>query len=89
MGQREEIMETKFDFNGKNLFTPIAFREDFNQFARLSKTQAWSMFFTASREDNALGFSKNIGRFCTGLFIASVVEAVQGVTIFHVFLNDC
>ncbi len=78
-------METKFDFSGKNLFTPIAFREDFNQFARLSETQAWSMFFTASREDNALGFSKSIGRFWTGLVIASVVEAMLGATIFHVF----
>ncbi len=77
-------METKFDFSGKNLFTPIAFREDFNQFALLSETQAWSMFFTASRDDNALGFSKSTGRFWTGLVIATVVEAMLGATIFHV-----
>jgi len=78
-------METKFDFSGANLFTPIVFREDFNQFARLSETQAWSMFFTASREDNALGFSKTAGMFWTGLVIASVVEAILGATIFQVF----
>jgi hypothetical protein len=77
-------METKFEFSSKNLFTPIAFREDFNQFARLSSTQAWSMFFTASRDDNALGSNKNIGRFWTGLVIATVVEAMLGATVFHV-----
>jgi hypothetical protein len=78
-------METKFDFSGEKLFTPIAFREDFNQFARLSETQAWSMFFTASREDNALGFRRATGRFWTGLVIATVVEAILGVTIFQAF----
>lgn len=78
-------METKFDFNGKNLFTPIAFREDFNQFARLSETQAWSLFFTASREDNALGFSRTTGRFWTGLLVATVIESVLGVIVFHTF----
>jgi hypothetical protein len=78
-------METKFDFSSTNLFTPIAFRKDFNQFARLSQTQAWSMFFTASREDNALGFSKAVGRFWTGLVIAAIVESILGVTIFQIF----
>lgn len=78
-------METKFEFSGKNLFTPIAFREDFNNFAKISETQAWSMFFTASREDNALGFSRSAGRFWTGMVIATVVEAILGVTIFQIF----
>lgn len=78
-------METKFDFSGKNLFTPIAFREDFNQFARLSETQAWSMFFTASREDNALGFGRTAGRFWTGLVVAAVVESIIGIVIFQSF----
>ncbi len=78
-------METKFDFSGKNLFTPIAFRDDFNQFARLSETQAWSLFFTASREDNALGFDRTAGRFWTGLVVASIIEAIIGIVIFQGF----
>jgi hypothetical protein len=78
-------METKFDFSSENISTPIAFREDFNQFARLSQTQAWSMFFTASREDNALGLGKAVGRFWTGLLIAAIVESILGVTIFQIF----
>ncbi len=78
-------METKFDFSGKNLFTPIAFRDDFNQFARLSETQAWSLFFTASREDNALGFDRTAGRFWTGLVVASIIEAIIGIAIFQGF----
>lgn len=76
-------METKFDFNGQNLFTPIIFREDFNQFAKLSETQAWSLFFTGSREDNALGFSRAAGRFWTSLAIATVLESILGVIVFH------
>ena len=76
-------METIFDFSGENLFTPIAFREDFNQFARLSETQAWSLFFTASREDNALGFKRAVGRFWTGLVVAVVIESILGIIIFH------
>ena len=76
-------METKFDFSGNNLFTPIAFREDFNQFAILSSTQAWSLFFTASREDGALGFNRNVGRFWTGLVIAAVLESIIGIVLFH------
>jgi len=76
-------METKFDFSSKDLFTPIAFREDFNQFARLSQTQAWSLFFTASREDNALGFNRSVGRFWTGLVAAVVIESILGIIIFH------
>jgi hypothetical protein len=77
-------METKFDFSGQELFTPIAFREDFNRFARLSETQAWSLFFTASREDNALGFSRTAGRFWTGLIVAAVVESIIGIVLFQV-----
>lgn len=76
-------METKFDFSGKNLFTPIAFREDFNQFAKLSENQAWSLFFTASREDNALGFNRSVGRFWTGLVVAAAIESILGIIIFH------
>ncbi len=75
-------METKFEFDGKDLFTPIAFREDFNQFARLSENQAWSLFFTGSREDNALGFNKNVGRFWTGFLVAAVVESIIAIVLF-------
>ncbi|MBD2148535.1 hypothetical protein H6F44_00070 [Pseudanabaena sp. FACHB-1277] len=78
-------METRFNFDGGSLFTPIAFREDFNQFARLSATQAWSLFFTASREDSALGLSRAAGRFWTGLLVATAIESIVGVVIFQVF----
>lgn len=78
-------METKFNFDGLSLFTPIAFREDFNQFAKLSATQAWSLFFTASRDDSALGLSRAAGRFWTGLLVATAIESILGVIIFQVF----
>ncbi len=78
-------METKFNFDGASLFTPIAFREDFNQFANLSATQAWSLFFTASRDDSALGFGRAAGRFWTGLLVATAIESILGVVVFQAF----
>ncbi len=78
-------METKFDFSGKYLFLPIAFREDFNNFARLSATQAWSLFFTASQDDTALGNNKQIGRLWTIFLISSVVASIIEVLLTHQF----
>ncbi|WP_026103445.1 hypothetical protein [Pseudanabaena sp. PCC 6802] len=78
-------MKTMFNFEGKNLYTPIAFRSDFNQFAPLSATQAWSMFFTASREDTALGFDARAGQFWNNLLLAVVASGILGVLIFQSF----
>jgi len=80
---KDKTMKTKSDFSSKNLSTPVAFRADFNHFARLNQTQAWSMFFTASHEDNALGLNKAVGRFWTGLVIAAIVEAILSITVFQ------
>lgn len=78
-------MKTIFNFDGENLYTPIVFRSDFNQFAPLSATQAWSMFFTASREDTAIGFNAGSGQFWNNLLLAVVVSGVLGVLVFQNF----
>jgi hypothetical protein len=78
-------MKTTFNFDGKDLFTPIAFRSDFNKFAPLSATQAWSLFFTASREDTSLGFDPKAGQFWNNLLLAVVATGVLGVLVFQNF----
>jgi hypothetical protein len=78
-------MKTTFNFDGENLYTPIVFRPDFNQFAPLSATQAWSMFFTASREDTALGFDTKSGQFWNNLVLAVVASGILGVLVFQSF----
>ncbi len=71
-------METRFAYEGQDLYTPVVFRSDFNNFAKLSATQAWSMFFTASQEERALGSNPEVGRFFTNLLIAAGVAFVVG-----------
>lgn len=78
-------MNTIFNYEGRNLFVPTVFREDFNKFAPISATQAWSLFFTASREDTALGFNPEAGRFWTNVLLAVVASGILGVLIFQSF----
>lgn len=67
-------MNADFDiFNSKDLFAPVIFRSDFNQFAEINGNQAWSLFFTAGNEDKELGFNPEVGRFLTNLLIGIVV----------------
>jgi hypothetical protein len=46
-------MKTDFDYRNTELFGPVVFRPDFNNFKPINVNQAWSLFFTASREDKA------------------------------------
>ncbi|AFY74603.1 hypothetical protein Syn7502_02644 [Synechococcus sp. PCC 7502] len=76
-------MKTTFNYSGSNLFTPTAFLPEFNNFATISATQAWSLFFTASREDTALGSDFGAGQFWTNLLIATVVSSILSIVIFQ------
>jgi hypothetical protein len=78
-------MQTIFNYEGRNLFTPTVFREDFNKFAPLSATQAWSMFFTASKEDTALGSNPAAGQFWNSILLAVVTTGILGVVVFQSF----
>ncbi len=78
-------MKTKFNFDGQYLYMPVVFRPDFNSFAPISATQAWSMFFTASREDLALGSNLESGLFWTGVTLATIATGVLGVFVFQSF----
>jgi len=65
-------MRTDFEFRNPALLGPVVFRPGFNQFETITATQAWSLFFTASQEDNALGYNPEIGRFLNGALFALV-----------------
>jgi hypothetical protein len=70
-------MKTDFDFPNKNLLGSVVFRPDFNAPGEtLTANQAWSLFFTAGKEDKALGLNAEVGRFFTRLLIAAGVAGI-------------
>ncbi len=75
-------MRTDFDFPNKDLFGPVVFRPDFNNFETINVNQAWSLFFSAGKEDKVLGLNPELGRFFTYILIAIVVAGSLGGSIF-------
>lgn len=78
-------MKTDLEFRDRSLFGPVVFRPDFNHFETINATQAWSLFFTASQEDKALGFSPEAGRFFNRALFAAVVAGVLWSFTFRLF----
>ena len=79
-------MRTDFDFPSKYLLGPVIFRPDFNaQAEALTVNQAWSLFFTGSQEDKALGFNPEAGRFFTNVLAAIVVSGALWAAFFTGF----
>jgi hypothetical protein len=75
-------MRTDFDFPQQQLLGPVVFRPDFNQFEGIGSNQAWSLFFTAGKEDKALGLNSEAGRFFTNLLLAIGVAGTLWATLF-------
>jgi hypothetical protein len=76
-------MKTDFNFPNKYLIGPVVFRPDFNaQAEAISANQAWSLFFTAGQEDNALGINAEIGRFFTNVLLAFGAAGVLWALVF-------
>jgi hypothetical protein len=63
-------MRTDFDFPKKDLIGPVVFRPDFNNFETISVNQAWSLFFSAGKDDKGLGQEAELGKFFTNILIA-------------------
>jgi hypothetical protein len=81
-------MKTDFNiFGNKDLFAPVIFRSDFNKFDRIDVNQAWSLFFTAGKEDKTLGSEIELGKFFTNTLAAVVVTGSIGALIFSNHLN--
>jgi hypothetical protein len=75
-------MRTDFDFPKKDLLGPVVFRPEFNNFEVINVNQAWSLFFTAGKEDKVLGLNAEFGRFFTNLLIAIAVTGCIWGTVF-------
>lgn len=71
-------MKTDLDFQTPQLFGPAVFRPQFNNFKEISATQAWSLFFTGSREMNRLGTRRTIGWALSSGLMAIVAFAILG-----------
>ena len=69
-------MGTKFNYDNSNLYTPVIFREDFNDNATLNLSQTWSLFWTAGQEENALDSKPELAEFYTNILIATVVAGI-------------
>ncbi|MCS6782302.1 MAG: hypothetical protein RMI89_01470 [Gloeomargarita sp. SKYBB_i_bin120] len=66
-------MRTDLEFRNPALLGPVVFRPGFNNFEQITATQAWSLFFTASQEDNIFGYNPQIGWFLNGVLLATVL----------------
>ncbi len=70
-------MKTDFDiFDNQDLFAPVIFRSQFNDFETLSTDRAWSLFFTAGQEDKALGLKSELGWFFSNFLIATGISGI-------------
>jgi esterase/lipase superfamily enzyme len=57
-----------------NWFGPVVFRPGFNRGESITANQAWSLFFTAGKNDTLLGSNLEMGRFLTNALIAIIVS---------------
>ncbi|KAB8335553.1 hypothetical protein SD80_004405 [Scytonema tolypothrichoides VB-61278] len=76
-------MRTDFDFPKNDLVGPVVFRPEFNNAQAITVNQAWSLFFTAGKEDKALGTNPELGRFFTYLFVGVGVAGTLWAMIFN------
>ena len=76
-------MRTDFDFSQKDLFGPVVFRPNFNNFEIINVNQAWSLFFSAGQDDSKLGRGTELGRFFTNSLIAIGVTG----TLWAIYFN--
>jgi esterase/lipase superfamily enzyme len=65
-----------------NWFGPVVFRPGFNRGESITANQAWSLFFTAGKNDRLLGSNRETGRFLTNVLIAVVVSGSLAAVFF-------
>lgn len=79
-------MKTDFEIARSYISTAsvaTVFNQDFNNFSPLTSNQAWSLFFTAGRDDAALGSNPELGRFFNNILKASVFAIVVAAFTFR------
>jgi hypothetical protein len=78
-------MSNDFDFKNSDLFGPVAFRPGFNAGEAITANQAWSLFFSASREDKLLLNSPEVAAFMTWAVVAIAATGIFGALAFKPF----
>lgn len=79
-------MKTDFDIARSYVVAASAatvFQPEFNQFEPLTANQAWSLFFTAGRNDTALGDNPLLGQFFNNVLKAVMVAMVVSAFTFR------
>jgi hypothetical protein len=74
-------MRTHYDQN--NSAVPTAFRTEFNNFQNIDPAQAWSLFFTGSKNDKAFSRNPEAG----SLFTVATGAAVLALACWGVFFT--
>lgn len=77
--------KTDFDIARTFVFVPTVFNTDFNNFAPITANQAWSLFFTAGRNDAALDAHPELGRLFNNILKAVILSFVAGAFVFRSF----
>lgn len=77
--------KTDLDMARSFIFAPTVFNTDFNNFAPLTANQAWSLFFTAGRDDAALDANPELGRLFNNILKATVLAFIAGAFVFRSF----
>ena len=79
-------MKTDFDIARSYVTTAstaTVFNSEFNKFATITANQAWSLFFTAGRDDAALGENPALGQFFNNILKAVVLAVVVAAFTFR------
>ncbi|MBD2514446.1 hypothetical protein H6G93_05385 [Nostoc sp. FACHB-973] len=76
-------MRTNVALTNPSLFSPVVFGLGFNHFEKINATQAWSLFFTGGRGDQALGLSPTVGRFFNFSLLA--IASILWIFLFRPF----
>lgn len=61
------------------------FNPDFNNFARITTNQAWSLLFTAGRDDGTLGSNPELRRLFNYILLGIVLAVLLSYLIFRAF----
>lgn len=77
--------KTDLDIARTLVFMPTVFNNDFNNFAPITANQAWSLFFTAGRNDAALDAHPELGRLFNNILKAVTLSFVAGAFVFRSF----
>lgn len=76
-------MKTDFDVARSYQLAPATvFNPEFNNSLPITATQAWSLFFTAGRDDTALGNNPELGRLLNNTLIAIVAAVALSSFVF-------